>query len=305
MRYWIAAAALVLAVAGCQTTKKKSNEPAPDSVSESGKEDPVWREDQKTGDNTGEKQSADTTEKPADTGEQKAADSPQPKGDEPAPAKVDNPPKDPPPPETTTPKAVEPEKTARSADPPAETMDPKAKEKLADEFVKAVKGMVPQLEKSKSYLQFKADYEAFNKQQDAALEERRKASDKAVIEQAWADTIKAWYDARYSLERFRKVHSNAKDFETVSINSWNDVKGLRADHLRSADCRRANAASTLADPQRKELNQFRATILKYDLTANAVFESKDWAKVFGDAQKKYQDCEQGKYDESDLKKFKD
>jgi hypothetical protein len=303
MRYWIVAAALVLALAGCQT-KKKTNEPAPDSGTESGNEDPVWREDQKTGEKTGEKQPADTTEKPADTGEQKASDSPPPKGDEPAPAKVDNPPKDPPPPETTTPKPVEPEKTTRPADPPAETMDPKAKEKLADEFVKAVKGMLPQLEKSKAYVQFKADNDAFSKLHEAALE-TRKGSDKAVIEQAWADTIKAWYEARYSLERFRKVHSNATDFETVSINSWNDVKGLRADHLRSADCRKANAASTLADPHRKELNMFRATTLKYDLAAGAVFGSKDWAKVFGDAQKKYEDAEQGKYDETDLKKFKD
>jgi hypothetical protein len=137
------------------------------------------------------------------------------------------------------------------------------------------------------------------------MTERSKGSDKQVLEQAWADAITAWYDARYSLKRFVKVNSSVKGFETVSINQRTLVVGLRADQLRSNDCRKANAASHVADPESQELKMFRNTTLKYDLTANGVFESKDWEKVFGEAKKRFEDAEQDKFDEADLKKFKD
>ena len=294
MRHVLALTLLVL-LAGCKTTGSAGTKEG-----ESGDKDAVWRED-----STGKPQPEQPrAESPPDSAEAPAQPGPAP-GDPPPDSMESNP--------EPGPREEDPKSSVREAEKPARPErapeSPEARlahEKLADDFIDAVRGQAPRLKKSKSFVQFEKDLKAFNDAHDRALLERRKAVvDKDAVEAAWADAIKAWFEARYALKRFVRLHATSAPFEPVNVGDRPEVLNLGADKLRSPECRRANAAQSLADPHFRELNLFRTGTLRYDLVANNVFESKDWAKHFGDAQTRFEDAANGKFDEDDLKKFKD
>jgi len=328
---WIAVLALSL-LAACASSNHKDSSPENNPQPEATPQDPTWREDPKPAkpaDPKVEKQPARPTEP---TRTPKAS---QPEGPAmPAEPKVEAPPA----PSTPPGKPVDP-KVKTPATPPAKPVDPKVEtppkqptkpadpkvetppkkpqptaktaaelehERLADEYVAAVKTLLPGLEGSKAWKQFETDYRKFEDKYDKVKETRKaEKPNKNALEKEWAECIKYWYEARWSLALFTHLHSPAQDFLPVFLYERADVLALTDAQLQSADCRHSQAASELAATPSTELNRFRTDALKYDLTAGAVHESKDHQKTFGDAKKKFQDAVDGKFDEKDLKRLRD
>jgi hypothetical protein len=190
--------------------------------------------------------------------------------------------------------------------------DPAAEhEKLADEFIRAVNMKVFELEESKAWEAYLDAIEDFNKRYDKAKEKRNdkgngngKGNDKGKdLEQAWADTIEAWYEARYFQALFLHLYTPADDYMPVFVHDRNEVLTLSDEQLDSADCQLTQAANELVGGKSKELMQFQTDVLKYDLTASKVYSDDKWEKRWADEKEKWEDAGNGKFDEKDIKKY--
>ncbi|MBK9973902.1 MAG: hypothetical protein IPP14_03915 [Planctomycetes bacterium] len=320
---WIAVLALSL-LAACASSNHKDSSPESQPQPEATPQDPTWREDPKPAKpadpkvETQPKQptkpvdpKVETPTKPADPKVETQPKQPtkpvDPKVEtptKPADPKVETPPKQPTKP--VDPKVETPPKQPKNPQPPAKTAAELEHERLADEYVAAVKTLLPGLEGSKAWKQFEGDYRKFEDKYDKVKETRKaEKPNKNALEKEWAECIKYWYEARYSLALFTRLHSPAQDFVAVFLYERADVLALSDAQLQSDDCRHSQAASELAATPSTELNRFRTDALKYDLTAGAVHESKDHSKTFGDAKKKFEDAAAGKFDEKDLKRLRD
>lgn len=182
-------------------------------------------------------------------------------------------------------------------------------EKLADEFIRAVNLKVFELEESKAWQAYLDAIDKFNKRFDKAKDKRNKDNGKGKdkgkdLEQAWADTIEAWYDARYFQALFLHLYAPADDYTPVFVHDRDEVLTLSADELKSENCRLTQAANELVGGKSKELMQFQTDVLKYDRKASDVYADEKWQKRWKDEKKKWQDAANGKIDNKDLKKYR-
>lgn len=303
---------LLLAACGgspSRTDDRSQPDPEPETT------EPVWREDQKPAE---PKQPTKPAEpKPADPKVEKQPTKPA-EPAKPADPKVEKQPTKPAEPA----KPAEPKQPTKPADPvkpadpkvekqptkPAEPLQPKPDEMdvLADEFIADVKSRLSGLEATKSWKQFQNDYKHYKDKLQKALDEKKKDKPNPKgLEKAWAECIKAWFEARYSLLRFLHLHTPDKNFQGTFIHDRDDVKRLSKAELRSADCRASQAATEVSAEAAKDLGRFQGDYVKNDLVCNNVYLSKDHEKTWSDEKKKWSDAADGKFDSKDLQRFKD
>ncbi|MCB9894688.1 MAG: hypothetical protein H6839_09575 [Planctomycetes bacterium] len=182
-----------------------------------------------------------------------------------------------------------PANNRRTGLPPEHVQSPR--EKLESEFVTAVVGKMGQMDGSKAWdfywtsvLEFDASYEKAK----ALKSEATTPSEE--LEAAWADTIKHYYKAKYAADLFRFHFGESKvDFFAINIRSKDDLSMLNDDELKNDAIRTFQAASSKIDAKSTNVNKFKTDILKYDLTAQKVHESQEWAdKVFGEYKNKWE-----------------
>ncbi|MBX3474054.1 MAG: hypothetical protein KF754_06690 [Planctomycetes bacterium] len=300
--------ALTLLLAACggspsRTDDRRGPDPEPET------QEPVWREDQKPADPKVEKKPAEPA-KPADPKvEKKPAEPPKP-----ADPKVEKKPAEPAKP--ADPKVEKkPAEPAKPADPkvekkPEEPPRPVGpltnKELLADEFIEDVKGRLSALEDTKSFKHAKQEFKHFNDKLDKVLTERKQAKpNQKNIEKAWAECIKAWFQARYALLLFLHLHTPDKEFMTVFIHERAEVLALSDAELKSAACRASQAAAEVSSEMSRELGRFQGDYLKNDLVCSQVYQDKTMQKTWEDDRKKWSDAAEGKIDSKELQRFKD
>lgn len=188
---------------------------------------------------------------------------------------------------------------------PKQPPQPTAHEKNADEFVRVVLERCNELEETKAYKDYVKAMEAFQKSYDHALQKKKDDNGKGQdLEQAWADTLKDWYAARYAQQLFLHLYFTDSSFEPVFVHDREEVLTLSDAQLLSSKARESQAAHEVVAQHSARLNAFRTDSLKYDLTCQKVHEDKKWQKRFEDAKKKFEDAASGKFDEKDLKKYR-
>ena len=162
-----------------------------------------------------------------------------------------------------------------------------------------------ELENSKLWKDFLKAKEKFDDRVDKGLEKSRDDKGKDA-EAAWANAIQSWYEVRYVYELFLHVNWKAsKDFAPGAGLNFDDLQQYTDEELNSADCVHTYAAYELAEPEMKEVRQFQTDILKYDLVAGKVFTDAKQEKKWADEKKKWQDATEGKFDDKDIKKYRE
>ncbi|MBE7490463.1 MAG: hypothetical protein HS108_01675 [Planctomycetes bacterium] len=299
---------LPLLLAACGGSPKRTDDrPQPDPQTQ----DPVWREDQKPAEPKQPTKPADP--KPAEPKVEKQPTKPaEPKPAEP---KVEKQPTKPAEPKPADPK-VEKQPTKPAEPKPAEPKVEKQpdhpvgpvanKELLADEFIADVKARLSGLEDTKSFKRARQEFKHFQDKLARVAEEKKQPKPNPKnLEKAWAETIKAWYEARYSLLLFLHLHTPDKEFVTVFIHERAEVLALSDAQLRSAACRASQAAAEVSSEMSRELGRFQSDYLKNDLTCHNVFQDKQWQKTWEDEKKKWADAAEGRFDSREMQRFKD
>lgn len=314
----LAALALLALLGGCASSGSSSSSSS-SSTEENTNNETVWREPSNKTDTTKDTPPATTTKttpepaKNRDPGVTKTTpekqnpgkpDHSQPK--EPGPKEPKDPqvkepgPKDPK--EPKDPKVKDPGPKTEPPTPPAKT-DTVDRNKLAEEFELAVLDLLGDLEESKAAKFFLQERKKFQDEYDKTLKLKADAKTKAdKLERAWAETIRAWYEARYAAQLFLHLHSPAKDFVAVFVHERADVLTLSDAQLASADCRYTQAANEFVSREGESLRKFQADALKNDLVANKVNGSESWKKTWAAAHGKWERAGSGDFDADDLKK---
>lgn len=306
MNRWIAAMLLLLPVAGCGGTQTQS-EPDDDQYTQEDlrhETGDVYRPSNSGKDDDGvEKGSRD---KPARTDTVKNDGSPkkdpepkvEPKKD-PEP-KVEQPRKDPQPKKDPEPKVEQPKK-----DPEPKVEPRKDRNDLIAVFIANVSTRMDDLEGSKAWKDFLKAKEKFEDRLDKALEKGNDERGKDA-EAAWANAIQAWYEVRYMHELFQHLNRRAgKDFEPGAGLNFDELQVYSDEQLKSDACAQTYAAYELAEPEMKEVRQFQTDVLKYDLVASKVFQDDKQAKKWANEKQKWLDATEGRFDDKDLKKYRE
>lgn len=304
MKKLLAALLLLLPIAGCggsQTQAEEDHYTQEDLERDTGD---VYRPTNSGEDDDGvEKGSRD---KPARTDTVKNNESPsterkkepEPKKD-PEP-KVEQPRKDPQPKKDPEPKVEQPKK-----DPKPRVEPKKDRTDTIAGFISNVSTRMDALESTKAWKEFLTAKEKFDDRLDKALEKGNDERGKDA-EAAWANAIQAWYEVRYMHELF--LHLNRKagdDFEPGAGLNFDELQVYSDEQLKSDDCAHTYAAYELAEPEMKEIRQFQTDVLKYDLVASKVFQDEKQAKKWATEKQKWQDATEGKFDDKELKKYRE
>lgn len=304
MNKWIAAMLLLLPVAGCGGTQTQA-EQDDDHYSQDDLEretSDVYRPSNSGEDDDGvEKGSRD---KPArtDTVENNKDPKTEPNKDpetrvvpkkDPEP-KVEQPKKDP------EPRVEQPKK-----DPEPKVEPKKDRNDLIAGFISNVSTRMDSLEGSKAWKEFLKAKEKFDDRLDKALEKGNDERGKDA-EAAWANAIQAWYEVRYVHLLFLHLNQKAgKDFEPGAGLNFDELQVYSDEQLKSDDCAQTYAAYELAEPEMKQVRQFQTDVLKYDLVASKVFTDAKQEKKWATEKKKWQDATEGRFDDKDLKKYRE
>ena len=177
----------------------------------------------------------------------------------------------------------------RTGLPPEHVQSPR--EKLESEFITSVVGKMGQMDGSKAWDFYWTSVLEFDAAYDKAKELKNAAeTPPEEMEGAWAETIKHYYKAKYAADLFRFHFGESKvDFFAINIRSKEDMSMLNDDELKDEAIRTFQAASSKIDAKSTNVNKFKTDILKYDLTAQKVHESQEWAdKVFGEYKAKWE-----------------
>lgn len=197
----------------------------------------------------------------------------------------------------------EPATAPETAEEPDREPEPRGdREALADAFIADVNARLPKLEDSAAWKSYLKASEAFDDEYAAVKKKRGNAAGRDV-ERAWADTIKAWYEARYHQALFVHLNRGREGFTPVFMHERDKVLALDVEYLQCPRCVSAQAAEELVSAHGTALAQFRTDALKYDRKAAAVHADKEWRKHWKVEQKKWQDAVDGKFDNEDVKKF--
>ncbi|MCB9933986.1 MAG: hypothetical protein H6841_11260 [Planctomycetes bacterium] len=208
--------------------------------------------------------------------------------------KVEQPKKDP------EPKVEQPKK-----DPEPKVEPKKDRNDLIAGFISNVSNRMDGLEGSKAWKEFLKAKEKFDERLDKALEKGNDERGKDA-EAAWAEAIKAWYEVRYVHLLFLHLNQKAgKDFEPGAGLNFDELQVYSDEQLKSDACAQTYAAYELAEPEMKQVRQFQTDVLKYDLVASKVFTDAKQEKKWATEKKKWQEATEGKFDEKEVKKYRE
>jgi hypothetical protein len=242
-----------------------------------------------------------TREKPAreTVGEPKEEPAKQPPKEEP---KKEEPKKEPGP--TAEKPKEEPKKEPPKTEPTKKEPKKVDRTELMAVFIGDVSRRMDALEETKLWKDFLKAKEKFDDRVDKGMEKKNNDKGKDA-EEAWANAIVAWYEVRFMYELLLHMNWKAtREFEPGSGLTFTELESYSDTELKSADCAQTKAAFELAEPEMKEVRQFQTDVLKYDLVASKVYVDPKQEKKWSAEKQKWQDATEGKFDESDLKKYR-
>jgi hypothetical protein len=173
--------------------------------------------------------------------------------------------------------------------PPERVQTPR--EKAEAEFIGVVVTKMGQMDASKAWDFYWTSVLEFDAAYDKAKElKNNEATPPEEMEAAWAVTIKQYYKAKYAADLFRHHFGETEvDYFAINIRSSDDVSMLNDEDLKDEKIRVYQAAASKIDTKSTNVNKFKTDILKYDLTAQKVHESEEWAaKEFGEYKAKWE-----------------
>ncbi len=173
--------------------------------------------------------------------------------------------------------------------PPKNTTEKTPHEKRADTFVIFVGQAMQKMNRSRAWDFFMVGKLKFQNSLDAALDAKKKEASQEEQERLWAETIKAWYEAKYRAAVVRAVYwdPSIEDLLTVNISDRKEVLGLRDQDLENEKFQIYQAAISKLDQQTAGIQKFQTDVIKYDLVAGRVFASEKWPPTWESEKKKW------------------
>jgi hypothetical protein len=158
-------------------------------------------------------------------------------------------------------------------------------QKLQREFLTDVINKMKALDAGKAWDFYWLSYLEFDDAYGKAATLKKEGTAKAEeLDEAWALAIKHYYKAKYAAELFRYRYDKdniSKEYMPISLDG-DDVSFVEEAQLKDDRVRTYQAAYSKIEAKSVSINLFKTDILKSELTAQKVHESKEWAdKHFG------------------------
>lgn len=159
------------------------------------------------------------------------------------------------------------------------------RQKLEREFKSDVYAQVKQMDSSKAWDFYWTAVLKFEDARSKALELKNDKENTTPDERkaAWAEAITHYYKAKYAAELFR----HRFDEDRVSMEylpfAMDDLAAVPDEELKNPRIRTYQAADVKITTKATNVNRFQTDVIKYELEANNVHSSDEWAeKTFGE-----------------------
>lgn len=175
--------------------------------------------------------------------------------------------------------------------PPSNKPQKTEHEKNADAFVAAVSGWVAKMDRGRAWDFFLVGQFRFGRAVEKARDLKKKDAPVAEQEQAWAEAIKAWYEARYRINVFILVNrdESVRDFLTADMNDRASVLGLRDADYKDVKLQMYHAAQFKLGRYTDDIKKFQTDVIKNNIMVGNMFTSDKWKPFWADAKKKWDD----------------
>ncbi|MBX3473431.1 MAG: hypothetical protein KF754_03545 [Planctomycetes bacterium] len=164
-------------------------------------------------------------------------------------------------------------------------------EKNADAFVSAVTGRVAYMNRSKAWDFFLIGQFQFGRAVEKARDLKRKDAPVTEQETAWADAIKAWYEARYRINVFILVNrdDSLRDFLTADMNDRASILALTDRDYADIKIQNYHAALLKLGRYTDDIKKFQTDVIKNNIMVGNMFTSDQWKPHWAAERKKWED----------------
>jgi len=164
-------------------------------------------------------------------------------------------------------------------------------EQKADTFIRAVNGYDSLMGRSKAWDFFLVGQHNFGRAVEKALKLKKDGAPKDELESAWADAVKAWYEARYRINVFILVNrdESVRDFMTADLRSRESVLALTDADYANVKLQRYHAALEKVGRNSDNIKMFQTDVIKNDIQVGNMFTSDKWKPHWAAEKKKWDD----------------